>query len=89
MNPREFFNMKYSSARNCIKRAFGILKGWWAILRGKSFYPMKVQCRIIKACCLVHNLITREMSATAMFKPLDDSDSPISELGANNMKNEF
>lgn len=59
--PREFFNMKHSSARNVIERAFGALKGRWAILRGKSYYPVRTHCRIITACCLLHNLITREM----------------------------
>ncbi|KAA0066904.1 retrotransposon protein [Cucumis melo var. makuwa] len=44
-NPNEYFNMKYSSARNVIQRAFGVLKGCWDILRGKSYYPLQVQCR--------------------------------------------
>ncbi|KAL0539423.1 hypothetical protein IC582_023635 [Cucumis melo] len=38
---KEFFNMKHSSARNVIERAFGVLKGRWAILRGKSYYPVE------------------------------------------------
>ncbi|KAA0063727.1 putative nuclease HARBI1 [Cucumis melo var. makuwa] len=54
--------MKHSSARNVIERAFGVLKGRWAILRGKSYYPVEVQCRKILACCLLHNLINREMT---------------------------
>lgn len=58
--PKEFFNMKHSSCRNVIERAFGLLKGRWAILRGKSFYPIKTQCKIIVACCLLHNFIKRE-----------------------------
>ncbi|KAA0054690.1 retrotransposon protein [Cucumis melo var. makuwa] len=33
---KEFFNMKHSSARNVIERAFGVLKGRWAILRGSQ-----------------------------------------------------
>ncbi|KAA0066131.1 retrotransposon protein [Cucumis melo var. makuwa] len=33
---KEYFNMKHSSARNVIERAFDLLKGRWAILRGKS-----------------------------------------------------
>ncbi|KAA0047430.1 retrotransposon protein [Cucumis melo var. makuwa] len=32
-NANEYFNMKHSSARNVIERAFGVLKGRWAILR--------------------------------------------------------
>ncbi|KAA0035293.1 retrotransposon protein [Cucumis melo var. makuwa] len=39
---KEFFNMKHSSARNVIERAFGVLKGRWAILRRKSYYPVEV-----------------------------------------------
>ncbi|GMI82237.1 hypothetical protein like AT5G35695 [Hibiscus trionum] len=59
--PREYFNMKHSQARNCIERCFGILKARWAILREKSFYPVKTQCRIISACCLLYNFIRSEM----------------------------
>ncbi|KAA0060664.1 retrotransposon protein [Cucumis melo var. makuwa] len=59
---KEFFNMKHSSARNVIERAFVVLKGRWAILRGKSYYSVEVQCRTILACCLLHNIINREMT---------------------------
>ncbi|XP_058216710.1 uncharacterized protein LOC131327575 [Rhododendron vialii] len=57
----EFFNMKHSAARNCIERSFGVLKKRFAILRSPSFYPIRTQCRIVSACCLLHNLIKREM----------------------------
>ncbi|XP_078152576.1 uncharacterized protein LOC144547750 [Carex rostrata] len=33
-----FYNYKHSSARNVIERCFGLPKGRWTILRGKSFY---------------------------------------------------
>ncbi|XLR54108.1 hypothetical protein S83_004780, partial [Arachis hypogaea] len=58
---QEFFNIKYSQARNVIERAFGVLKARWRILRGRSFYPIKTQGRIITACCLLHNHIRRVM----------------------------
>jgi len=54
--------MKHSSARNAIERSFALLKGRWAILREKSFYPIKTQGRIIAACCLLHNHIHKEMT---------------------------
>ncbi|XP_038895856.1 protein ALP1-like [Benincasa hispida] len=72
---REFFNMKHSSARNIIERAFRLLKRRWAILRGKSFYPIQVQCRTITVCCLIHNLITREMGIGAMLDVPDEENS--------------
>lgn len=55
--PKEFFNMKHSLTINVIERRFGLLKGRWAILREKSFYPLKTQIRIITAYCLLHNHI--------------------------------
>ncbi|KAK6134034.1 hypothetical protein DH2020_032213 [Rehmannia glutinosa] len=57
----EFFNMKHSSARNTIERLFGLLKTRWGILRSPSYYPIKIQNRIIMACCLLHNFIRQEM----------------------------
>ena len=71
-NKEEFFNMKHSSARNIIERCFGLLKMRWAILRSHSFYRIKTQCRIITACCLLHNLIRREMSVDPMEHELVD-----------------
>ncbi|KAA0037743.1 retrotransposon protein [Cucumis melo var. makuwa] len=58
----EGFLAPYRGQRNVIERAFGVLKGRWAILRGKSYYPLQVQCRTILACALLHNLINREMT---------------------------
>ncbi|XP_031281990.1 protein ALP1-like [Pistacia vera] len=60
--PQEFFNMKHSQARNCIERCFSILKARWGILKDTSYYPVKTQCRIITACCLLHNFIRSELS---------------------------
>ncbi|KAL4023283.1 hypothetical protein IC575_017035 [Cucumis melo] len=72
---KEFFNMKHLSAHNVIERAFGVLKGRWIILRGKSYYPVKVQCRTILACCLLHNLINREMTTFDIVENIDEVDS--------------
>ncbi|KAL4013729.1 hypothetical protein IC575_025912 [Cucumis melo] len=74
-NAKEYFNMKHSSARNVIERAFGVLKGRWAILRGKSYYPLQVQCRTILACALLHNLINREMTYCDDVEDEDEGDS--------------
>ena len=66
-NPLECFNMRHSSARNVIERCFGILKKRWTVLRSPTFYPLKVQMRVITACCLLHNLIRRD----SVRDPLD------------------
>ncbi|KAL4028508.1 hypothetical protein IC575_011705 [Cucumis melo] len=80
---REFFNMKHLSARNVIERAFGLLKGCWTILRGKSYYPVDVQCRTIMACCLLHNLINREMTNSEIIDDLDEGDSTYATTGGD------
>ena len=58
--------MKHSSARNIIERCFGVLKMRWAILRSPPFYPVRTVNRIVMACCLLHNLIRREMAIDPM-----------------------
>ncbi|TYJ98396.1 putative nuclease HARBI1 [Cucumis melo var. makuwa] len=72
---KEFFNMKHSSARNVIERAFGLLKGHWAILRGKLYYSVQVQCRTIMACCFLYNLINQEMTYIDELDEEVDGDS--------------
>ncbi|KAA0062235.1 retrotransposon protein [Cucumis melo var. makuwa] len=72
---QEYFNMKHSSAWNVIECVFDLLKGRWPILCGKSYYPVQVQCRTILACCLLHNLITREMMNTNDLEDIDKGDS--------------
>ncbi|KAL2248285.1 UNVERIFIED_CONTAM: hypothetical protein Sindi_2680800 [Sesamum indicum] len=60
-NYREFFNLKHASALNVIEHKFGLLKMRWGILSSQSFYPIKVQTRIILSCCLLHNFLRQEM----------------------------
>ena len=46
------------------------------ILKGRSYYPVKVQYQIILACCLLDNLIRREMPVDPLeYRPLDENDS--------------
>ncbi|KAL4026023.1 hypothetical protein IC575_014430 [Cucumis melo] len=74
-NAKEYFNMKHSSTKNVIECAFSVLKDRWAILRGKSHYPLQVQCRTILACFLLHNLINREMTYCDDVYNVDEGDS--------------
>ncbi|KAL6269412.1 hypothetical protein ACE6H2_026323 [Prunus campanulata] len=63
VNHQEYFNMKHAKARNVIERVH-------------LFYPIKTQCRIITACCLLHNLIRKEMSRD----PLEHEINEIEEM---------
>ncbi|XWS44527.1 hypothetical protein CRYUN_Cryun15aG0053000 [Craigia yunnanensis] len=87
MTLQEYLNMKHSQARNCIERCFGILKARWAILREKSFYPVKTQCKIIFACCLLHNFIRSKMPIDPIEKSVGDvsSSQPMGEGEKKNL----
>ncbi|XP_028789603.1 protein ALP1-like [Neltuma alba] len=73
VNARECFNLRHASTRNVIERCFGMLKLRWAILRSPSFYPVRTHCRIVIACCLLHNLIRQQGSdpLEAGFEEMD------------------
>ncbi|KAL8460816.1 hypothetical protein ACS0TY_032355 [Phlomoides rotata] len=71
-NPREFFNMKHTRARNVVERTFGLLKMRWGILRSPSWYSVKTANQIIMACCFIHNFIRMEMGIDPLEDVLDE-----------------
>ncbi|KAK9932656.1 hypothetical protein M0R45_019881 [Rubus argutus] len=70
-NYKELFNLRHSSARNVIERAFGLLKKRWSILRTSSFFNIKTQIRIINACCTLHNFIRIEQLNDSILEDQD------------------
>ena len=70
-NPWELFNLRRSKACNIIERAFAVLKMRWGILRSASFYPIKIQIRIIMCCFLLHNFIRGEMNNDPIEQEVD------------------
>jgi hypothetical protein len=56
-NPRELFNLRHSSLRVTVERAFGALKNRFRILDNKPFHPFKTQVKLVLACCILHNWI--------------------------------
>ena len=56
-NPRELFNLRHSSLRVTIERAFGVLKNHFRIIDNKPFHPFKTQVKLVLACCILHNWI--------------------------------
>ena len=73
-NPEEYFNMKHAKARNVIERCFGLLKGKWAILRSRSFLPIRTQGRIVTVCALLHNLIRKYMPTDLVLSLHDEEE---------------
>ncbi|XP_066323397.1 protein ALP1-like [Miscanthus floridulus] len=58
-NQRELFNLRHSSLRVTVERAFGALKNRFRILDNKPFHPYKTQVKLVLACCILHNWILR------------------------------
>ena len=56
-NPKELFNLRHLSARNVIKRIFGVLKRRFRILRLPPEYNMRIQAQISAALAALHNFI--------------------------------
>ena len=56
-NARELFNLRHSSCRTTIERAFGGYKNRFCIIDNKPFHPFKTQVKLVLACCILHNWI--------------------------------
>jgi len=54
---KELFNLRHSSLRVSVERAFGALKGRFRIIDNKSFHKYKSQVKLVLACCILHNWI--------------------------------
>ncbi|KAG8377238.1 hypothetical protein BUALT_Bualt08G0007500 [Buddleja alternifolia] len=78
-NAHELFNKVHAKTRYVIERSFTLLKGRWAILRSNSFYPVKVQNRIIMGCGLLHNFIRTEMPYDPLEAEIPEVDDQISD----------
>ena len=55
--PNELFNLRHSSLRTTVERAFGTLKNRFKILTSRPYFPFPTQVRIVIACCILHNWI--------------------------------
>jgi len=56
-NLRELFNLRHSSLRVIVERAFGALQNRFRIIDNKPFHPFRTQVKLILACCILHNWI--------------------------------
>jgi hypothetical protein len=57
-NAKELFNLRHSSLRNVIERAFGVLKKRFEILsKPPSFKEFETQIKVVYACTALHNFL--------------------------------
>ncbi|XP_062227479.1 uncharacterized protein LOC133925635 [Phragmites australis] len=60
-NEKELFNLRHSSLRVTIERAFGSLKRRFKILDDATpFFPFPTQVDIVVACCIIHNWVIQD-----------------------------
>ncbi|XP_051202014.1 protein ALP1-like [Lolium perenne] len=57
LNARELFNLRHSSHRVTIERAFAVLKNMVKVLDQKPFHTFDTQVNLVLACCILHNWI--------------------------------
>ncbi|KAI0510534.1 hypothetical protein KFK09_011138 [Dendrobium nobile] len=59
-NSKELFNLRHSSLRTTVERAFGSLKNRFTIMKCEPYFPLQTQVEIVIVCCILHNWIITE-----------------------------
>lgn len=60
-NEKELFNLRHSSLRVTVERAFGSLKRRFKVLDDATpFFPYLTQVDIVIACCILHNWVVSQ-----------------------------
>ncbi|XP_039781435.1 uncharacterized protein LOC120648854 [Panicum virgatum] len=60
-NEKELFNLRHSSLRVTVERAFGALKRRFKSLDDAiTFFPFPTQVDIVVACCIIHNWVIQD-----------------------------
>ena len=57
-NAIELFNLRHSSLRITVERAFGVLKKRFRVLDEESFWDFRTQVDVILVCCVLHNFLS-------------------------------
>jgi hypothetical protein len=56
-NYKELFNLRHSSMRISVERAFAAYKNHWKFVYNRPFYPYKTQVKVVIACAILHNWV--------------------------------
>ena len=56
---QQAFNYRLSRARRIVESAFGLLSNRWRIFDSKIDLKPEVINQVIKACCVLHNIVQR------------------------------
>ena len=82
---RELFNLRHSSLRVSVERAFGTFKNRFKIVYNKPFHPFKTQVKLVLACAILHNWILQYGMDECVPPESTWDANPIDEEGHNNI----
>ncbi|XP_020266765.1 uncharacterized protein LOC109842278 [Asparagus officinalis] len=68
---KDKYNHRHAQLRNALKKACGILKRRFKILKVAAPFPYKTQVKIVVACCALHNFIARHQGNNKYFNMLN------------------
>jgi hypothetical protein len=97
-NAKKLFNLRHSSLRVTVERAFGALKGRFRIIDNKSFHKYKTQVKLVLACCILHNwiigfgvdeIVPVEEGYEGELDEADDGDLPLEEPAMVSIRDEI
>ena len=54
MNVKELFNLRHSSLRISVERAFGVLKKRFRVLDAEPFWEFDMQVKVVLVCCVCY-----------------------------------
>jgi len=75
-NARELFNLRHSSLRITIERAFGVLKKRFRVLDAEPFWDFQTQVDVVLICCIIHNFLRGVDPNDSIMREVDQEFSP-------------
>jgi hypothetical protein len=78
-NKEELFNLRHSSLRTTIERAFGVLKRRFMCLgkRAPVEYDFEFQRDLVIGCCVLHNFILLNDGEDALYEQWDRENAAV------------
>ena len=70
MNAKELFNLRHSSLRIGIEKAFEVLKKRFCVLDAEPFWEFDIQVKVVLVCYVLHNF----------FRGIDPNDHIMREV---------
>ena len=70
---KQLFNYRLSRARRTVENAFGVLAARWRVFHSKIAVDPENVNQIVKATCVLHNMLQRQTTANQLQRLLEDA----------------